>query len=217
MPVSVSPKVTGTPVTEAPASSRRTSKRAVVTRMALLDAARAVFTEAGYAEASIADVVTRSRASVGSLYYHFGGGKADLYLALFELVNAEQMERATAAVTAARTAGEQDPIGLFLAGSRAYLRSCWVDRDVARLFLDGGGPDGFDAVARRRTREWVRQNTVLLRADERRNGEALVHTLTTVAGTAGREVAHCPNAAKAAQLTEDFLELMARIATPRDS
>lgn len=192
---------------------RRQSSRAAATRRALLDGARGVFTESGYAEASIADVVTRSQASVGSLYHHFGG-KADLYLALFEAFNQEQVERATAAVTAARAHGERDPMRLFLAGARAYLASCWDDRDLARLFLTGGGPEGFAEVGRRRTQEWVRQNTTLLHADERRDGEALVHTLTTVAGTAGREVAACSSAARAARLTEDYLELMARLATP---
>lgn len=175
-----------------------------------------MFTESGYAEASVADVVSRSQASVGSLYHHFGG-KADLYLALFEEFNRAQMERATAAVTAALAGGERDPMRLFLAGARAYLASCWADRDLARLFLTGGGPEGFAEVGRRRTQEWVRQNTMLLRAHERRDGEALVHTLTTVAGTAGREVAACSSAARAARLSEDYLELMARLATPREA
>ncbi len=195
---------------------RRQSKRSAATRRALLDAAREVFTQTGYADTSIVDVVTRSQASVGSLYHHFGG-KADLYLALFEAFAGEQMDRANAAVTAERTAGEQDPMALFLAGSKAYLQSCWEGRDLARRFLEGGGPVGFEEVVRRRTWGWIRQNTSLLRAEERRNGEALVHTLTTVAGTAGREVAKCSSADRARRLSEDFLELMARIATPRDA
>lgn len=192
---------------------RRQSRRSLATRAALLEAARGVFTASGYAEASIADVVSRSAASVGSLYHHFGG-KADLYLALFEAFSAEQMERATAAVGAARTAGETDPLRLFLAGSKAYLTSCWEGRDMARLFLDGGGPDGFEAFVRRRTEAWVQQNTVLLQVEGQPGGEALVHTLTVIAGTAGREVAKCGTAAQAGQLAGDFLALMARIATP---
>jgi len=195
---------------------RRQSNRAAATRRALLHAAREVFTEAGYAEASIADLVTRSQASVGSLYHHFGG-KGELYLALFESFHREQMDLATAAVAAERAGGEQDPMTLFLSGAKAYLQSCWDGRDLTRRFLEGGGPDGFEEVVRRRTCDWVRQNTSLLRAEERHNGEALVHTLTTVAGTAGREVAKCLTASRARQLSEDFLELMARAATPRES
>jgi AcrR family transcriptional regulator len=47
--------------------------RTAETQRALLDAAREVFTEQGFAEANIADVVKRAGSSVGSLYHHFGG------------------------------------------------------------------------------------------------------------------------------------------------
>ena len=57
--------------------------RSTETRKALLSAARAVFGSVGFGDAAILDVVTRAGASVGSLYHHFGG-KADLYLALYE-------------------------------------------------------------------------------------------------------------------------------------
>ena len=53
------------------------------TRRALLEAARQVFTEQGYAQTSIADVVERAGSSVGSLYHHFGG-KSELFLALWQ-------------------------------------------------------------------------------------------------------------------------------------
>ena len=55
--------------------------RTAQTQRALLDAARAVFTERGFSDASIADVVERAGSSVGSLYHHFGG-KSELFLAL---------------------------------------------------------------------------------------------------------------------------------------
>ncbi len=87
----------------------------------------------------MADVVDRAGASVGSLYHHFGG-KADLYLALFEEYSARQEERAGAAVRAARAEGERDPVALFVAGARGYLQGSWAERDLARLFLAGGGP-----------------------------------------------------------------------------
>ena len=55
--------------------------RTAETQRALLDAARAVFAEQGFSDASIADVVERAGSSVGSLYHHFGG-KSELYFAL---------------------------------------------------------------------------------------------------------------------------------------
>src|SRR5512143_18015 len=59
------------------------TSRALLTRQSLLTAAREVFCSAGFNDAAVADVVARAGASVGSLYHHFGG-KADLYLALYE-------------------------------------------------------------------------------------------------------------------------------------
>lgn len=184
--------------------------RAAGTRRALLGAAREVFGTSGFSDAAIADVVGRAGASVGSLYHHFGG-KADLYLALWEDYATRQEERAAAAVSAARAAGEPDPVRLFLAGSRAFLQGCWAERDLARLFLAGGGPAGFELVARRRNREWVRRNATLLRAESEPLGEALVLVLTTVMGEAGHEVALAESEDAAGRLADDILTLVARI------
>ncbi|MDP3714077.1 MAG: TetR/AcrR family transcriptional regulator [Mycobacteriales bacterium] len=187
--------------------------RAASTRTSLLAAAREVFTASGFAEASIADVVAKAGASVGSLYHHFGG-KADLYLALFEEHQQRQEERAAAAVRAAR-ATESDPVSLFVAGSRAYLAGCWQERDLSRIFLAGGGPPGFELVARRRYREWTRRNATLLRTgpDDSAEpwGDALVLVLTTVVSEAGHEVAVCEDEQSAERLAGDVLALIGRI------
>ena len=189
----------------------RTTGRAATTRGGLLDAARAVFSASGFAEASIADVVTRAGASVGSLYHHFGG-KAELYLALFEDYQQRQEARAAAAVRESRLQFESDPVCLFVAGSRAYLDGCWQERDLARLFLAGGGPPGFELVARRRYREWTARNAALLRVDSGEPwGDALVLVLTTVISEAGHEVAVCDNEQAAQALAGEVLALIARI------
>ncbi len=192
----------------------RAGGRAQATRAALIDAARDVFTQAGYSDANIADVVARAGASVGSLYHHFGG-KADLYLALFEDYQRRQEERAVVAVRESRRAGESDPLRLFIDGLRAFLQGCWEERDLARLFLAGGGPPGFDLVARRSYRDWVGRNATLLRPEDKPLGEALVLVLTTVASQAGHEVAVRESEASAKQLTEEILELISRIGDPR--
>lgn len=197
-------------MTTAPVS-RPVGSRAAATRDGLLAAAREVFTGSGFTEASIADVVTRAGASVGSLYHHFGG-KADLYLALFEDYQQRQEARAIAAVRQARAAGEQDRMVLFLAGSRAYLDGCWAERDLARLFLAGGGPSGFELVARRRYREWTARNAALLGpGTDEPWADALVLVLTTVISEAGHEVAACEDARSAARLAADVLTLIGRI------
>ena len=195
-------------------TSPRLAGRAAPTRGALLSSAREVFTASGFAEASIADVVAGANASVGSLYHHFGG-KAELYLALFEDYQHRQEERAAAAVRAARTQGETEPVALFVAGSRAYLDGCWAERDLARLFLAGGGPPGFELVARRRYREWTARNAALLSHGPDDGvepwGDALVLVLTTVISEAGHEVAVCEDETSAARLANDVLALIGRI------
>ena len=198
------------PSSSAPA---RPGSRAQATRLTLLDAARDVFAQSGFAEANIADVVSRAGASVGSLYHHFGG-KADLYLALFEDYQARQEERAAAAVRDARLQGKVDPADLFLAGAGAYLRGCWEERGLARLFLAGGGPSGFELIARRRYREWTRVNAALLRADEQPMGETLVLVLTSVVAEAGSEVAVQETEEEAFRLADEVIELIGRISPP---
>ena len=187
------------------------STRAAGTRAVLLAAAREVFTASGFAESSVADVVTRAGGSVGSLYHHFGG-KAELYLALFEEYQQRQEERAAAAVREARATGQTEPLALFVSGSRAYLEGCWAERDLARLFLAGGGPSGFEMVARRRYRSWTSRNAVLLRTDgDEPSHDALVLVLTTVMSEAGHEVAVCEDEVSSHRLASDVLALVERI------
>jgi AcrR family transcriptional regulator len=194
-------------------SGLRMSDRAVVTRQAILEAAREVFTTAGFSDANIADVVAKAGASVGSLYHHFGG-KADLYLALFEEYQTRQEARAAAAVAAAKDAGEADRIARFVAGARAYLNGCWSERELTRLFLTGGGPAGFELVARRRYRDWTRLNEILLLADGEPENEALVLVLTAIVSEAGSEVAVAESEEHATRLAESVLSLIARIGSP---
>jgi AcrR family transcriptional regulator len=196
-------------------AGRRTTQepvggRAQATRATLLAAARDVFAAGGFADANITDVVAKAGASVGSLYHHFGG-KADLYLALFDDYQASQEHRAADAVRAARQQGTSDTLQLFLVGAAAYLRGCWDQRDLARVFLDGGGPPGFELIARRRYREWVRVNAALLNTDDQPLGETLVVVLTSIVAEAGREVAVQESEALAMQLADEFLELLGRI------
>ncbi|MCW2615776.1 MAG: putative transcriptional regulator, TetR family [Frankiales bacterium] len=199
------------------ATSSRPAGKAATTRGGLLAAAREVFTSSGFAEASIAEVVARAGASVGSLYHHFGG-KAELYLALFEDYQQRQEARAAVAVRAARAEGGTDPVALFVEGSRAYLGGCWTERDLARLFLAGGGPPGFELVARRRYREWTARNATLLRHGPDDGvepwGDALVLVLTTVVSEAGHEVAVCEDEQTATRLAADVLTLIGRIGAP---
>ncbi|MDL4775551.1 MULTISPECIES: TetR/AcrR family transcriptional regulator [Thermomonosporaceae] len=192
--------------------------RADATRQALLAAAQRVFADRGYGDAGIAEIVERSGISVGSLYHHYGG-KSGLYLALWEELTAEQEASATQTVSAARGDGETDPIALFTAGARAYLRVCWEHREAARLFHGGEGPSGFSLMRRSRAQKWIGQNTKLLRGGaappvpaEGRGEQVLSLVLTTVIGEAGREIATAEDETEASEIIDEVCRILIRLA-----
>ncbi|WP_326823766.1 TetR/AcrR family transcriptional regulator [Streptosporangium sp. NBC_01639] len=183
--------------------------RTAETRRSMLQAAGEVFTENGFADANVADVVARAGSSVGSLYHHFGG-KTELFLALWEEHQAAHEEEAASTVAKARQAGVTDPLELFVAGARAFLEGSWQRHDLARLFMDGDGPPGFELMRRTRGRDWVRQNAVLLGAGDEPMDRLTVAVLTTVIGEAGREVVTCETEQEAERVIEAALELISR-------
>ncbi|TDC46248.1 TetR/AcrR family transcriptional regulator [Actinomadura sp. KC345] len=207
---------------EPPAGGGRQWARADATRRALLNAALEVFADRGYADAGIAEIVERSGISVGSLYHHYGG-KAGLYVALWEDLSAEQEASAAQAVSAARRESaargdrEPDPIALFIAGARAYLRVCWERREAARLFHGGEGPSGSSLMRRSRAQHWIAQNTKLLRGSAggdpaSRAEQVLSLVLTTVIGEAGREIATAEDEDEATEIIEEVCRILIRLA-----
>ena len=58
-------------------------------RRAMLDAARAVFAEKGYAQATLDEIAERAEFGKGTLYNYFEGGKQELLFAVFEDVFGE--------------------------------------------------------------------------------------------------------------------------------
>jgi AcrR family transcriptional regulator len=183
------------------------------TRAQFLDAARAVFAQRGFAEASVSEVVERAGSSVGSLYHHFGG-KNELFVALYDEWDAELGQRAAQAVADARDGGETDPRQLFVTGATAYLRGCWERRALARLFVEGDVPPGFEALRRARTQAWVKQNAKLLRAGEHTVTRAMAAILTSVLGGAGREVVACRDTMEAEELISAVVAMISNIPVP---
>ena len=193
-----------------PASNAWQWSRSAQTRRVLLEAAREEFAAHGFDGASVAGMVERAGSSVGSLYHHFGG-KAELFVALWQDHTDAQEQRAVSAVAKARAAGEEDPLTLFIAGARAFLDGSWADRDVARLFLTGDGPPGFEVMRRGRAHEWIRQNAVLLGASADPVDRMTVTVLTTLIGEAAREIAAAGSRKQAATLTDAAITLIRRI------
>lgn len=195
--------------------TQNASGRATATRRTLLDAACDVFTTAGYAAANVTEVVSRAGASVGSLYHHFGG-KAELYLTLFDEYQRRQEERTGSAIRRARDGGETDPVRLFIVGARAYLDGCLAEPSLSRVFMGGDGPPGFEVTVRRRLREWTRRNAALLQARDEPFDEALVLVLTSATAGAVAEVSTSDDETRARRLAEESLAVIARLAAPRE-
>jgi AcrR family transcriptional regulator len=180
------------------------------TQQALLEAARQVFTEQGFSQASIANVVERAGSSVGSLYHHFGG-KNELFLALWHEHQRTHEEAASKAVARLRKDGVTDTTELFCAGARAYMEGSWLRRDLARLFFSGDGPPEFEVMKRRRGREWVGQNDVLLGLPDKPLDRLYAAMLTSLIGEGARQVALAPNRRQANLIIEAVLEYARRL------
>lgn len=201
-----------TEVAELPGrTSPRQWSRTTQTRAAILDAARDVFLEAGFTDANVSDVVDRSGSSVGSIYHHFGG-KAELYIALWERHADALHEAAQRAVQAARTAGERDPLQLFLVGARAYLEAAWADHELGRLVFSGDGPPGFESRQRERGRAWIRENAALLGAADDPVSRVRVTILTSMVGDGAREACTLDSRREALEIIEATLGFIRKVA-----
>lgn len=189
-------------------------RRAQDTRSALLHAARQVFADVGYSDASVAEVVSRAGSSVGSMYHHFGG-KADLYTALYDGFQTRQDARADGAVREAMASGEWDPVRLTVAGARAFLQGSWAERDLARLFLTGDGPPGFDQVLRDGFTGWTQRSGASLRTTEGHPfSQAHLLIIGSVIAAGAREVTNQPDSLAAAAFTEDVVDMLDRLCRP---
>jgi AcrR family transcriptional regulator len=110
---------------------RRTqAERTETTRTALIDAARALFAEHGYADVGTEEIVRAAGVTRGALYHHFGG-KEELFLAVYERVEEEVTQR-IADRLAARLPG--DPIEVLRKGARLFLEMC-TEPDVQQIAL----------------------------------------------------------------------------------
>jgi AcrR family transcriptional regulator len=141
-------------------------ERSERTRSRLIDAARDLFPERGYANVSVEDVVQRAGVTRGALYHQFPGGKEDLFAAVFDAV--EEGVMAGIADTLAN-AGAEDPLAGMRAGLDATLDLALDPRLVQLTILDAPAVLGWE--------EW--------RAAGERYGLGLVRAGLTAAMDAG--------------------------------
>jgi AcrR family transcriptional regulator len=74
----------------------RKAEQSEATRGALLDAARRLFAERGYADTPTEEIVDRAGVTRGALYHHFRD-KEDLFRAVFDQLEQELLQRAAGA------------------------------------------------------------------------------------------------------------------------
>jgi len=193
-----------------PASGAWQWSRTAQTQRALLEVARQVFTERGFSDSPIADIVERAGSSVGSLYHHFGG-KSELFIALWQEHQHAHEEAASKAVAEAKNKGVTDPGQLFETGARAFLHGSWQRRDLALLFSSGDVPPGFEVMRRRRAREWIGQNDSLLRLTDRPEDRVYAAILTSLIGEGAYEVAAAKSRRQAEKIIDAVIEYARRL------
>src|SRR6188768_3525703 len=93
MPKSVTRLVPKVPAV--PGASRR-QQYSASTKRALVEIAEGLFTEHGYANTSLDQIVAGARVTKGALYHHFSGKQA-LFEAVFERVEADAAREIAAA------------------------------------------------------------------------------------------------------------------------
>jgi AcrR family transcriptional regulator len=108
------------------------SDRAEVTREALVQAARELVIEHGYAGVSTEQVLQRAGVSRGGLYHHFSG-KQELMAAVLEAVEVDFTERLATAV-----ADSPDPFTALQTGTQWYLDECLRSQEIQRIGLYEG-------------------------------------------------------------------------------
>ena len=107
----------------------RKAEQSVATRAALLNAARELFTERGYADTSTEEIVRRAGVTRGALYHHFKD-KQDLFRAVMEEVDQEFTQR----VALASAAADGEIWERLMAGVDAFLEGC-SEPAIRRIIL----------------------------------------------------------------------------------
>jgi AcrR family transcriptional regulator len=120
-------------------------ERAEATRKRIVQAARELVAEHGYAGVSTTEVQRRAGVSRGGLYHHFTS-RQELMAAVIEAIEVDLAERLAAAV-----ADATDPFSQLSIGAQWYLDECLRSREIQRIGLY----EGRQALGRRVWRETV--------------------------------------------------------------
>lgn len=119
---------------------RRTqADRTAATRAALIDAARRLFAEHGFADVSTEAIAARAGVTRGALYHQFPD-KTELFAGVFEAVEQDVTSRLAERLEAELS----DPVSLLSAGVEGWLDAC-IEPEVQQIvLLDGPAVLGWD-------------------------------------------------------------------------
>ena len=182
-----------------PAGRRTQGERTAQTRAALITAARRLFGAEGFAVVGAERVTREAGMTRGALYHQFDG-KAGLFAAVLDQVEAEIAQRVADAVAGFDPA---DTTGMLVAGAAAWLDAS-TEPDLKRIvLLDGPSVLGWD-----RWREICLRHTVGLIAALLQDGidrgalppqpvKALTHVLVGAVDEAALYIAQADDAAAA--------------------
>jgi len=109
------------------------AEQSEVTRTALLQAARELFTEHGYAGTATEDIAQRAGVTRGALYYQFGD-KSGLFYAVLEGISLSTHEKVMNAMQSGQRGQGDLWDQIVRAGTAAYLDAC-MDPAVQRIGL----------------------------------------------------------------------------------
>ncbi len=107
-----------------------TTPKGLRTQAAILSAARDVFSQVGYVEARIVDVVEASGLSMGAVYRYFDN-KEDLFAGVIADLH-ENLFSASRSLTSL----DDDPYQALLEANRGYLQLYFDNRHLMRAFIE---------------------------------------------------------------------------------
>lgn len=122
------------------ATVRSNRERTETTRLALLDAARALFVGKGYGDTSTPEIAVAAGITRGALYHHFVD-KRDLFRQVLQ-----RESQAVAADIEAAAPEQLSPREALLEGSKAYLNAMTAPGRTRLLLIDGPAVLGMEEI-----------------------------------------------------------------------
>lgn len=200
------------PPMQNPAPRRTNLERSGATRAALLQAARPLFTERGYAATSTPDIVAAAGITRGALYHHFAD-KRDLFRALLQQeasAVAEAIEAACPPKLGARQALQ--------AGSAAYLAAMALPGRTRLLLIEGPAALGvaeMQALDEAHAERSLRDGLAAALAERRGQDAVSVYALTQLLSAAfDRAAIAIEQGADAAEYAATLATLIDRVLGP---